>query len=117
MTGHLYEKYRALQAVYDLMLQENVAMTAEISRLSQQEQISKGNLGRERELRKTAEREKSQALDMRAEVEEQLQLREAEVQQLQLLLRQAAAEAQQGEIFLGYGNGNTAFRQSGRVGV
>lgn len=131
LAGHLFEKHRALQRVYDLVSQENASLLAEIGRLrglldgaTQQEDIMKGTLFREREMRKAAERDKNQAVDARSEIEEQLQLREAEVQQLQRLLQQAA-ELQQADMFLGgYGgasgsnsNAVTAFRQPGRVGV
>jgi len=106
LMGHLYERHRALQKCFDSTSCENLSHLAEIARLrsllegaTQQEELLKENCVRERELRKVAEREKGNALAARAELEQMLQQRIAEVQHLQSLLQEAASATHQSPLY------------------
>lgn len=101
--GNLHERLSSLEKVYRQVLGENVSLQEELSRLramleggSQQEEIAKQTMARERDMRRAAEKERSMVQLHKEELEGELERARQHIAQLQLLLQQAVVSAQQG---------------------
>jgi hypothetical protein len=113
-VGTLYERHRALEKVFQQVMNENSSLFGEIRLLrelldggSQQEDILKTALEREREMRKAIERERSAIVRAKEEVEEDNERAHQQIMQLQNMLQQAVdyhgvTTARKTENFYGY---------------